>query len=148
MSLRIDHRLASIIRGYLDTNASRSAGVPAIPVRRMDDGTAAVTPRLVVSADQDGDGSTRIVDVHVSLHGMLGSGTGQTTGDQASQWMQAVELRCKDRAALDTYVGTLTELERTGYQVLRLTFPAPPQIDRETEGEIIQRTTLRFICRV
>jgi hypothetical protein len=148
MSLKLEHRLAEIIRGYLDTDASRTAGVPTIPVRMMDDGTDAVTPRLVVVAEMEGEGGSRTVDVHVNLHGILGTERGQTTREQASAWISEVDERCRDRAALNTYIAALSEAVRTGFQILRLTFPAPPPIDRETEGDIILRVTLRFACRV
>lgn len=126
-----DYLFAKIIHGYLGTAESRTAGVPDLPLVLMDDGKAERLPCLLVAGMEDKDSKTasrRVINVSTFLFYRLKNQDADAPTDAASllqvttrmhaaYWMDAVESRLQDRSALDAYIATLPEADRTGYTI-------------------------------
>lgn len=138
MTTSIDLHLAEIVRSYLDSPASHAAGVPALPIRRMDDGAELVFPSLVVRADDRGGFKARTILVTLVLH------TAQEQGapaDTPAQWLQAIDARLRDQAAFFDHLAALPVADRTGWRLLHHSFPSPADVQREEDG-----TAARFLA--
>lgn len=145
----IEYVIAELLKDYLSTEASQEEGVPEIPIRLMDEGLEAVTPRLSIAATRTESNSHRAtVEASINLHALLGAERGQTTRAQAAEWMDSIEARLADQTAWLEWLADLSEERRTGYQILRRVRTTPDAIDRERDGDIVLRSALTFFLRV
>jgi|GEM_PF-2208344 len=144
-----DYLCATLIRDYLASAASITAGVPAdsiLPKQIMDSGETRKVPCLAINAAESGDssGARRVVDVGVLLPYMLKSTDSNAPTDAtstartisratASQYMDLIECRLRDTAAFSTYLATLSEDTREGWAILRIRVRQQPAIQREKD---------------
>lgn len=143
MTTSIDLHLAGIVRSYLDSAASHAAGVPALPIRRMDDGAELVIPSVVVRAADRGGFKARTILVTVVLHSAQEQGE---PADTAAQWLQAIDARLRDRAAFFDHLAALPVADRTGWRLLHHSFPSPAEVQREEDG--VGGRHLALLCLV
>ena len=145
-----DFLFAKIVHGYLGSAASQAAGVPAsVPLVLMDDGKAERLPCLLVAGMEDKDSKTaarRVVKVTCMLFYRLqnqdadaptdaASRAQVTTRQQASEWMDAIESRLCNLAALEAYLATLSDAERSGWSILAYRPESTESVKRDKDDQ-------------
>jgi hypothetical protein len=117
--------LAQLFRDYLSTEESQMAGIPdALNITVMDSGKTPDFPSLVVAAKEEKSrGLCKTVDVDLLLLTWLRApeaveSATETTRQQASEWLNAIDARLQNRTAFKTWLATLEE-ERLEYWTFR-----------------------------
>ena len=144
MTTQLDLLFADIFHGYLDTAASRTAGVPAAAdcaLLKMDQDTDERDPRLCISVTEEGTGREKTINVIAVCRG---TAPRSTTGP----WLQKTGERMADETALMAYIATLDEGQRTGWQIENLSPPMPAKIQREEGGIIESGIGVRLIVTI
>lgn len=161
--------MAQIVHGFLGTEDSRAAGVPAeadVALRLMDDGKESRLPELVVTAGE-GESKTagkRVIELSLGLVYRLRNTEADapddvvslersTTAQQAHEWMDAVESRLRDQGALGTYLAGLDGAMREGWVIMKWAVLPPIEIPREKDEDFIRlmcglRVLLAWSARV
>lgn len=145
-----DLRAAALVHGYLSSDATITAGVPAaaaLPKTRMDTGVAATVPNLVIGAAEAGQGTAmrRTVQVVVQLHALLRSTESGAPADAATLartqtretlagWMDTIERRLRDRTAFNTYLATVASDDLDGFTILSMRVQAQQEIKRDEKS--------------
>lgn len=133
MSITLDLLFTEIIHGFLDTAASRTAGVPAAnqcKLMKMDSEDTEADPRICITVEEEGTGRGRQMNVIAVARG---SKARAITGP----WLAKVGDRMADEKALMAYIAALPVEKRTGYQIEHISRPLPAKIVRE-EGGLIE----------
>ena len=147
-----DFLFAKFNHGYLGTVASRTAGVPAeatVPLVLMDDGKAERLPCLLVAGMEDKDSKTavkRVVKITTMLFYRLKNQDADaptddasllqvTTRAQASEWMDAVESRLCNLAALSAYIATQPEEMRSGWSIMAYRPESTESVKRDKDDQ-------------
>lgn len=118
--------LCQLFADYLGTEESITAGIPAaavLPVQIMDNGLNPLFPSLVIAAKEDKSlGYRPTVEVSFMLLTSIRSeavgaveNAKETTRQQASEWLNIIQQRLQDRAALSTFLGGLDESLSEGW---------------------------------
>lgn len=125
----LDVHLANIIRGYLSTAASVTAGLPSttvLPRVPVYEEKAKVFPLLVVAGAMQGEGRRQRVNVVVALHARWleakkeGEVVATPQRELHATWMRTVWELLHDHQALYAYIAALPEVDRTGWQLRRV----------------------------
>lgn len=151
-----DYLMATLVHGYLGTEASRTAGVPTAAqaaLHLMDDGKHMAVPQLLVAAVEDKESKTsarRVINVTVFLFYRLKNQEQDApqdqeslrsviTREQASSWMDAVESRLRNLDAFMAYVAAQPEEKRQGWQLMAWRPEATAEIKRDdgTPGQTL-----------
>lgn len=140
MTSPLDLLLVDIVHSYLDTAASRTAGVPAANVcalLKQDADTDDIDPRLCVTAVEQGEGRVRQVNVSILARGSMARSV-------SAPWLSAVWDRLADRTAFFVHLASLTVAQRSGWQLEEMTRPFAARIQREEGGVIESGVGLTF----
>ena len=132
MTTQLDYLLASVLRDYLDTAASRVAGIPAAAdcaLLSMDADDDEADPRICVMAEVSGTGRSRQVNV-------IAVARGTQPRSVTAPWLAAVGERLADTESLYEFISTLTESQRTGWQLHHITRPMEARAQREENGVV------------
>ncbi len=130
MTTELDLLFAEIFHAYLDTAASRGAGVPAAAdcaLLRMDSDEDDKDPRICITAEMAGTGHTKSINVIAVSRGTMPR---SITGP----WLAKVGERMADETSLLAHIATLPLAQRTGWQFEHLSPPMPARILREEGG--------------
>lgn len=133
MTTELDLLFVDIFHGYLDTAASRTAGVPAASacaLLKMDGDANEKDPRICIHVTVEGESRSKQINVSAVARG---SQPRSTTGP----WLAKIGDRMADEIALLAYIATLPVEKRTGWQFEALSHPMPAKVMRE-EGGIIE----------
>lgn len=114
--------LCQLFRDYLSTADSREAGIPeALTIAVMDSGKTPDFPSLVIAAKEEKSrGLCKTVDVDLLLLTWLRApeaveSATETTRQQASEWLNAIDARLQDRTSFNTWLATLDEEHLTNW---------------------------------
>ena len=132
MTTQLDLLFTEIMHGYLDTAASRTAGVPAAAdcaLQKMDAEVDEKDPRICITVTENSE-RTRTRQL-VVMAVARGRAPRSTTGP----WLAKVGDRMADEKELMAYIATLPVEKRTGYQIEHLSRPMPGTIVR---GEAVE----------
>ncbi len=132
MTKQLDLTFVHIIHGYLDTAASRTAGIPAAAdcaLLKMDSDADDKDPRICITADEQGSARSRQITV-----GAVARGTAARS--VTDPWLVAIGDRLADHTALFAHIATLDAALRTGWQIEHITPPATMKVQREENGPI------------
>ncbi|MDP1587071.1 MAG: hypothetical protein Q8M07_04980 [Prosthecobacter sp.] len=133
MTQQLDILFANISRDYLDTDASRSAGVPAAnacALLSMDADTDDKDPRICLMVDVQGSGRSRQLNV-------IALARGTQPRAVTAPWLAAVGERLADAASFYAWLKTLPEEKRAGWELHHLTRPLNVKVQHE-EGGVIE----------
>lgn len=136
MTTQLDFLFASFLRDYLDTTASRLAGIPAAAdcaLLAMDADSDDKDPRICILAEVTGTGRQRQVQV-------VAVARGTQPRSVTAPWLAACGERLADQDSLHAFIQTLTETQRTGWQLHHVTRPMEMQVKREDSGVIESAT--------
>ena len=109
----------------------------------MDDGTEMDYPRLSVFCDDRGGNKARVFLVRCSYHFSDEVDEGVVTA-AASAAIHKTQLRLKELDALYGFIAALPGPERTGWQILDHSFPAPGDTKREDDADTTLQATIQF----
>ena len=127
-----DLLFSTIIHGYLNTDASRAAGIPAAAecaLFEMDSEDDDKDPRIVILASETGEHRAR----QIGVVAVSRSTKGRTITDP---WMTKVKERLADQTALFAYIAALPVAQRTGYQIEKITPPNAAKVQRDAMSSI------------
>lgn len=122
--------IAYLLRDYLASDASITAGVPsedALPKWVMDTGKEPPRPVLVVAAKEDGSkGAHRLVEVSIILCTWLKADDAnaapvdnQTTRVEAMAMLTQIDQRMRDHTAFSEFLASLPEERRKGWCLMK-----------------------------
>jgi hypothetical protein len=111
--------VCQLLADYLSADGSVEAGVPAVdvmPIKVMDGAENPSFPSLVIAAKEDkSQGPRKTLEASILLLTAVKSAavdaasiTSDTTRDQASAWLNAIDARLQDRAAFQAFLDGLT----------------------------------------
>jgi|GEM_PF-1799111 len=132
MTQQLDLLFVDIIHGYLDTAASRTAGVPAAAdcaLLKMDADADDKDPRICITAVENGEVRSR----QMAIIAVCRSTKARSITDP---WLAAVRARLADQAAFFEYFTTLPIAQRTGYQIEKMSPPHAGKLQRDPMGPI------------
>lgn len=163
MTTTPDLFLAQLVLEYLATAESAAKGVPDIPKDLMDSGKEIARPSLVIAAredDKQSGGGKRVVRVTPILATWLKAAgndavpvESQTTREQASTWLRAIDDRLRDEEAFADWLATLPAERLEGMSFLarpRYGGAAVP-LRGEATGEVSYAVTVTYhliVCRM
>lgn len=130
MTTQFDLLFTDIFHAYLDTDESRTAGVPAAAdcaLLKMDGDSDEKDPRICITVEIEGVHREKTVNVIAVARG---TATRAVTGP----WLAKVGDRMADEKALLAYIATLPLEQRSGWQLEHLSPPMPARIVREEGG--------------
>jgi hypothetical protein len=130
MTTQPDLLFVDIFHGFLDTAASRAAGVPAASacaLLKMDGDVDDKDPRICITAEMEGTGRAKSINV-------IAVSRGTQPRSVTGPWLAKVGERMADEAALLAYIATLSAAQRIGWQFEHLSPPMPARIVREDGG--------------
>lgn len=143
--------IAELFRDYLTTDASRESGIPSsLNIQIMDNGKTPAFPSLVVAAKEEKSrGLCKTVEVDLLLLTWLKAPeavvTGaETTREEASRWLNAIDARLQDRSALKAWLASLPDERLTNWTFRKnITFHGeqPPLRDKD-QGTIFYALSL------
>ncbi len=125
-----DLLFVDIFHGYLDTAASRAAGVPAAAdcaLLKMDGDADDKDPRICLTVEWEGTGIAKQINV-------IAVARGTQPRSVTGPWLAKVGERMADETALLAYIATLPAEQRQGWQFEHLSPPMPGRILREEGG--------------
>jgi hypothetical protein len=126
----LDSTFVTLLDGYLNSAAARTAGMPATsvcPVLKMDSQADKPDPCLVITVEEQGEGRIRQMQCLVTLHSQLDRST-------TDAYLDAALTRLRDRVAWETYLAATSIDLRTGYQIEAVSVPAAQSAKREDTG--------------
>lgn len=126
----LDTTFVTLLHGYLDSDAARTAGMPAAtvcPVLKMDSGDDRPDPCLLISADEAGEGRQRQITVTVTIKS-------QKARSITDPYLNSALTRLRHQSDFYEYLATTSETLRTGYQLDAITYPASPNVQRAEDG--------------
>lgn len=132
MTQELDLLFAGIARAYLDTADSRAAGVPAAAdcaLLAMDADSDERDPRICIVVEEQGEGRSRQLTV-------VAVARGTQPRSVTSPWLASCGERLADMASFYDFLQTLTEAQRTGWQLHHITRPQGAKVQREPGGVI------------
>lgn len=132
MTQELDFLFSAIARAYLDTADSRAAGVPAAAdcaLLAMDADTDERDPRICLVVDEQGEGRSRNLTV-------VAVARGTQPRSVTSPWLAACGERLADMASFCAFIQTLTEDQRTGWELQHITRPQGAKVQREPGGAV------------
>lgn len=132
-SQQLDLLFTEIIHGFLDTAASRTAGVPAAAdcaLLRMDGDAAEKDPRICITVEEEGTTRSRQLSI-------IAVARGTQPRSITGPWLAKVGDRMADEPELMAYIAALPLEKRTGYQIEKISRPMPAKIVRD-EGGLIE----------
>lgn len=130
MTTQLDLLFVDIFHGFLNSAASRAAGVPAASdcaLLKMDGDTDDKDPRICITAEMEGTGHTKSINV-------IAVSRGTKPRSITGPWLAKVGERMADETALLAHIATLPLAQRTGWQFEHLSPPMPSRILREEGG--------------
>lgn len=132
MNQMLDLLFVDIIHGYLDTDDSREAGIPAAAecaLLKMDADEDDRDPRIAITAVENGENRSRQIAIIAVCRG---------TKPRAitDPWMAAVRSRLGDMDAFFEYYAALPVNKRTGYQIEKVSPPHAGKLQRDPMGPI------------
>lgn len=130
MTTQLDLLFVDIFHAYLNTDASRAAGVPAATdcaLLKMDGDADEKDPRICITAEVEGTNRSKSINV-------IAVARGTQSRSVTGPWLAKVGQRMADEAALMAYIATLTLAQRTGWQIEHLSPAMPARILREDGG--------------
>ena len=128
----LDLLFTEIIHGYLDTAASRLAGIPSAAdcaLMKMDAEDDEKDPRITIIASELGENRSRQIAIVAVCRGTA-------TRAVTDPWMNAVRDRLADQSALFQYLAALPVSKRTGYQIEKITPPNAAKVQRDPMASI------------
>lgn len=126
--VQIESRLCNLFRDYLK-GADVSTGIPGdseLPKRAQDEHTEEIThPILIISAESPQETRRRIakVTLNVKITAQIGPEDGSPS--IASTWMQDITDYLRDAAAWRSFIQSLPEPDREGFQIIWQRLGAP-----------------------
>lgn len=144
MTTELDLLFTEIFHGYLDTAASRTAGVPAAAscaLLKMDAETDEKDPRICIQVTVEGDSRSKQIDV-------IAVARGTAARSVTGPWLAAVGDRMADEKELLAYIATLPVEKRTGWQFENLSPPMPGKIAREENGTVESGIGVRLLITI
>jgi hypothetical protein len=126
----LDTTFTTILDGFLNSAAARTAGMPAAavcPVLQMDSQDDRKDPCLLISVDEAGEGRSRQLTVTVTMKS-------QKARSITDPYLASALTRLRDQAAFYDHLATTAASLRTGYQLEAITYPAPQNVKREEDG--------------
>lgn len=144
MLTQFDLLFTDIFHGYLDTAASRTAGVPDAEdcaLLKMDSDDDDVDPRICISVEVEGTHRGKAVNV-------IAVSRGTQPRSVTGPWLAQVGERMADEAELLAYIATLSVAQRTGWQFEHLSPPMPARIAREEGGVIESGIGVRVLITI
>lgn len=152
--------IAQIVLEYLQHADSITAGVPSaatLPKIIMDAGALHTVPGLVIASQETAGGTTsrRVVQVMTALlfkNRSTGSDAAadavslaaSITRAAAAEMLDAIESRLMDRAAFGTFLATLSDARRDGFQILKVRRLPQPEVKREDKPTTHHTLMLAF----
>lgn len=130
MTTQLDLLFVDIFHGFLNSDASRAAGVPAASdcaLLKMDGDTDDKDPRICITAEMEGTGHTKSINV-------IAVSRGTKPRSITGPWLAKVGERMADETSLLAHIATLPLAQRTGWQFEHLSPPMPARILREEGG--------------
>lgn len=119
-----------LVKDFLATAASVSAGVPAVatlPVVLTHDGSAAKRKELVLAATEATDGTTLVTITGTLCAPMkVKEGDADANGKTLAEldaWRAAIVARLADQPAFYAWLAALSEARRTGYRLMNMHEP-------------------------
>lgn len=113
--------IAQLFVDYLSTEESHAAGVPEITIGVMDSGRTPDFPSIIIAAKEEKSrGLCKTVEVDLLLLTWLKAAAAatsavETTREQASEWLNVIDMRLQDRAALKAWLEALSEDRRENW---------------------------------
>lgn len=128
----LDTLFVEIVQGYLDTNDSRAAGIPATAdcaLLKMDSDADDQDPRIAITAVENGENRNRQISVIAVCRGTKPRSI-------TDPWMTAVRYRLADLDAFFDYYAALPVAQRSGYQIEKVSPPHAGKLQRDPTGPI------------
>jgi pyrrolidone-carboxylate peptidase len=144
MNQSFDLLFVDIIHGYLDTAASRTAGIPAATdcaLQKMDAEVEENDPRICITATESGENRSR----QISVIAICRSTKARSITDP---WMAQVRNRLADLDAFFAYYAALPIAKRTGYQIEKVSPPHAGRLQRDPMGPIETGVGLIFYLTI
>lgn len=132
MNQMLDLLWVEIIHGYLNTDASRAAGVPPAAdcaLQKMDADEDDHDPRIAITAVESGENRSRQIAVIAVCRGTKPRSI-------TDPWLAKVRERLGDLKAFFAYYAALPVEKRTGYQIEKLSPPHAGKLQRDPMGPI------------
>lgn len=132
MNQTFDLLFVDIVHGYLNTAASRAAGIPAATecaLQKMDADEDEHDPRIAITAVESGENRSR----QISVIAVCRSTKARSITDP---WMAKVRGRLGDLDAFFDYLAVLPVEKRTGYQIEKVSPPHAGKLQRDPMGPI------------
>jgi len=132
MNQLFDLLFVDIIHGYLDTGASRTAGIPAASdcaLQKMDADEDEHDPRIAITAVENGETRSRQIAIIAVCRGTQSRSI-------TDPWMAAIRARLGDLDAFFDYIAALPVEKRTGYQIEKVSPPHAGKLQRDPMGPI------------
>ena len=132
MNQTFDLLFVDIIHGYLNTAASRAAGIPAAAdcgLLKMDADVDDQDPRIAITAVENGENKSRQIAVIAVCRGTKARSI-------TDPWMAKVRARLGDLDAFFDYLAGLPVEKRTGYQIEKVSPPHAGKLQRDPMGPI------------
>lgn len=132
MNQMLDLLFVEIIHGYLNTDESRAAGVPAAAdcaLQKMDADEDDHDPRIAITAVENGENRNRQILVIAVCRGTKPRSI-------TDPWMTGVRKRLGDLRAFFDYYAALPVEKRTGYQIEKISPPHAGKLQRDPMGPI------------
>lgn len=132
MNQTLELLFVEIIHGYLDTAASRVAGIPAAAdcaLQKMDADEDDHDPRIAITAVENGENKSR----QMAIIAVCRSTQPRSITDP---WMAKVRARLGDLDAFFEYLAGLPVEKRTGYQIEKVSPPHAGKLQRDPMGPI------------
>lgn len=132
MTQLLDLLFVDIIHGYLDTAASRLAGIPSAAncgLLKMDADMDDLDPRIAITAVESGENRSRQIAIIAVCRGTKPRSI-------TDPWMAKVRERLADLDAFFEYYAALPEAQRTGYQIEKISPPHAGKLQRDPMGPI------------
>ena len=143
---------SQLILDYLATDESQAAGIPdadALPRTILDAGLVQRVPALIISAQEQSGGSHAKRCIHVLCvilfqnrsHGDDAANDAaslqhSTERVQAAEWLDVIESRIMDRAALGEFIKALPDERRDGFRIQKTRRLPQPNLERKTNVKL------------
>lgn len=146
-----ESKFAAIVAGFITAADPNTTGIPAaadLPRYKLDDTAEKMRPSLDIVAQQEESAHPRLLVVacFVTLRTTSPdeAGHGGTAPAAAQAIAQALRARLTDSAAWRAYLTSLSESDRTGWQILKMRLRNDPDIeidpDSRARDEMLQLT--------